>query len=133
MKVFRSLISPFPVQELYGEAVQAQQEGRHELAKHRYRQILEGPLLKQYQQQRTAKGGGGSSSSSSSSLRVEPTGLRTGALAGEELLGKMRYLAMKNTAEVLQLEGRRREAGEAFAAATGAHLSCTYVHVPVVT
>ncbi len=102
--------------------MQAQQEGRHELAKHRYRQILEGPLLRHFirqqrQQQGTATRRNPANAAADAVAAKAAAG--TGALAGEELLRKMQYLAMKNMAEVLQLEGRVREAGEAFAAATG--------------
>lgn len=103
------------IQELYGEAVQAQEEGRYELAKHRYRQILEGPFLQHHLQHRAACG--------SSARGQDPASVGTGALAGDELLEKMRYLAIKNTGEVLRLEGKEREAGEALAAATGACVS----------
>lgn len=94
--------------------MQAQQEGRYELAKHRYRQILDGPLLRHSRQRRQQQQRQGVASPQADPAR--PSGA---ALAGDELLEKMRYLATKNTAEVLRLEGKEREAGEAFAAATG--------------
>ena len=73
--------------DLYTEAMQAQLDGRHELAKHTYRQILDGPLLQD----------------------VAPA---------DELLLRMRYLSTKNTAELLQAEGRASEALQAYVQAT---------------
>lgn len=96
--------------------MQAQQEGRHELAKHRYRQILDAPLLRHYLQQQHRSS---SRRPGSGSAAVADPSKGGGALAGDEMLEKMRYLATKNMGEVLHLEGRGHEAAEALATATG--------------
>jgi len=75
------------LEEQYNEAIQAQEEGRHELAKHIYQQILQGRLLQN-------------------------------ATAADGLLLNVRYLSTKNTAELLQAEGKATEALHAFARAT---------------
>jgi len=75
------------LEERYNEAMQAHEDGRNELAKHTYQQILQGRLLQN-------------------------------ATAADDLLLNVRYLSTKNTAELLQAEGKATEALHAFARAT---------------